>query len=107
MEFRILYVKGLYSFMKEIDVLYIIQLLQYKVRRIIEQAGPRVIVYFFEEHFVGGTIEQIFARMDFIANIHTAFIEIIQDGQPSFPKLPDPFFHQTCRSLRPGVKRMP
>src|SRR5690606_10221727 len=56
-ELSVFYVEGFNPFVIEIDILDIIELLQYKMRGIVKQAGTRVLLYFFEEHFVGNTIK--------------------------------------------------
>ena len=66
-----------------------------------------MIVDFFQEHFISGPVKQIFTRMNFITDIHPAFIKIIQDGCPAFSEFLKSFFHESGRTLRPWMKRMP
>src|SRR5690606_4496936 len=106
-KFRVLYMKCFDAFVIKVDVFDVIELLQYEVRWIVEQAGAGMTFYLLEEHFVCGAVEKVFAGMDLITYINTAFIEFVQNRQPSSREFRKTFFHQPFRTLRPGMKCMP
>ena len=72
--------KRFYAFMIIIDICIIIQTLQNKMRRIVQADKPVDDYLLFQKHFISDSIIQIFTRMNFITNIHTTFIKIIQYG---------------------------
>ena len=56
-EFSIFYMKRFNTFMLKIDILQVIQLLQYKMRRIVQQTSPLVIIDGFQKHLVSFAIK--------------------------------------------------
>ena len=66
-----------------------------------------MIIYFFQESFIGNAVVQIFSGMNFITEVHSVFIKNIQDGFPSFPEFFKSGIYQSGGSLWPGIKSRP
>ena len=90
-----------------VDITEVIKALEYEMAWIIQQASPFVVVGFFQEHFIGNTIMQVFSGMDFVTEVNPVLIKYIQDGRPSFGQLGESCFYQSCGPLWPGINRMP
>ena len=74
---RVFYMEHPDPLMIIIDVLQVIEALQYKMRRIIQQTCSCMIIYMFQKRFVGYPVMQIFAGMYFITKIYTVFIKLV------------------------------
>ena len=48
-----------------------------------EDVAARVIVHALEEHFEGYTVVEVFAWVDFEAEVQVGFVEGIEDGTPA------------------------
>ena len=59
---------------------------------------------FFQEHFKGQAVMQIFGRMDFVSHIHAFAIKCIKDRKPAFRQLVKAVLDQPFRPLRIGVE---
>src|SRR6266849_463648 len=79
---RILHVKHLDAAVIEIDEFQIIKLLQHEMARIIKHVASRMIAHSLQKHFKRDPIVQIFARMDFEAQIPSRSIKRLQDRPP-------------------------
>src|SRR5450755_1374614 len=106
-EFRVFHMEHPDSFVIIINIGEVVELLQNKMRGIIEQAGARMVSYFFQESFIRNSIMQVFPRMNFITKVHSVFIKNIQDGFPSFSEFPETGIYQSGGSLRPRIKCRP
>src|SRR5262252_422275 len=69
-ELGILHVEDLDAVVVVVDVVQVVQLLQDEVARVVEQAGALVVADAIEKHLVGFTVVQVFAWMDFVADVH-------------------------------------
>src|SRR5580704_17362319 len=56
-----------------------------------------------EEHFEAGAVVQIFARMNFEAEVDADFVEFIEDGSPAFGEFVEGSFDKAGGTLRPGI----
>src|SRR5690606_13246875 len=95
------------SLMINIDKIEIFQLLKHKMGRVIQDIGPRMILYSIEESLESQSIVQIFSRVQFITHIDPVFIKEIEDWLPPFSQFIECGFDDALRSLRPGVYRFP
>ena len=68
-ELGVLDVKHLYAVVVEVNVLEIVELLDYEVTGIVEEVAARMIVETLEEHLEGDAVVEIFARVDFEAEV--------------------------------------
>ena len=62
-----------------------------------------VIVDPFKEHFIGHAVVQVFAGVDFIAEVDAAVFGVVQDGQPATRQFVECLFHEAGGALRPGI----
>ena len=66
-----------------------------------------MVARLFQKHFIRDAVEQVFAGMYFIANVHTTFVKVVKDRQPAAGQFFKSFLDQPGRPLRPWVKGMP
>ncbi|MNN13841.1 hypothetical protein D3C81_1268870 [compost metagenome] len=66
-----------------------------------------MVVHHFEEALEGRAVVQVLARVDLEAQVHAAGVEGIQNGAPAATEFGERFFHQTWRTLRPGIEIRP
>src|SRR5690606_1046238 len=83
-ELGVLYVERFDTFVVMVDISQVIQALQHEMRRVIQQAGPGVVIHLFQETLVAYPVMQVLARMDFVADIHALLIKHIQYWAPPF-----------------------
>jgi hypothetical protein len=76
-------VKHFYALVVEVQVFEIVELLDYEVAGVEEDAATRVIVYALEEHLEGYTVVEVFAGVDLEAEVQVGFVEGIEDGTPA------------------------
>jgi hypothetical protein len=76
-----------------VDVSQIIEALQHKMTGIVEQTSPRVLIHFFQEHFITDAVVEVFPWMDLVAEVYSVFVELIKDRPPSFCELREPGLH--------------
>src|SRR5690606_20763505 len=106
-ELRILHMEHLNALVIMVDKSKIIHALKQEVRWVIKNACAFMIVHFFKKHLVGDSVVNIFTRVDFVTKVNALFVKRIQDRCPSFCKFGKTIVYQPCRTLRPGVDRMP
>src|SRR5690606_33309019 len=106
-QFRVLNVEHLDKLMIEVDVLEIIEMLQHKVARVVENVRARMFACSFPEALERHAIVKIFARVNFIANINACLVESIEDGKPTLCQFLECLVDQASRALRPGIDCMP
>ena len=87
----------------DVDVVEIIEALEHVVRRIIEHAGPVVVARAFKEHLIGDAVVEVFARMDFVADIDAAIFGVIQYRLPARGEFVEGCLDQTGGALRPRI----
>ena len=78
-----------------------------KMARIIENIAARVVIYAVKKSFKGGTIMQIFTRVDFVAQIHTLLIKAVEYWPPSAGQFSKCLFKQQGVMGRPRVEIRP
>src|SRR5690606_26923073 len=76
------------------------------MRRIVQQAGTRMVVYLFEKALVAHPIMEVFTGMDFIAHIYAMLVKHVQYRPPACRRLRRPRTHEPVWPLRPGAYRM-
>ncbi|MCY1363630.1 hypothetical protein D9M69_503990 [compost metagenome] len=91
----------------DVDKFEVVQLLQQEMRRVVVDAAARVVVHALQEHLEGGAVEQVFARVQFEANIAVGVFKGVEDGHPAFRELVKRRFDQPGGSLWPGVEKRP
>ncbi|ENN87473.1 hypothetical protein RHSP_28535 [Rhizobium freirei PRF 81] len=106
-ELRILDVEHLDAVLVDVDVVEIIEALQDIVRGVVEHVGARVVLHALQEHLEGDAVMQVFARMDFVADVNAVFVGVIEDRRPAAGKLFKGGFDETGRTLRPGIDEGP
>ena len=55
--------------MIKVNITKVVQALQYKMTRIVQEARARVVVNLIEKQFICFAIVQIFTRMDFVTKV--------------------------------------
>ena len=60
-----------------------------------------------QEAFKGDTVMQVFARVNFVGQVDTVFIRLIEQWQPAFRQFLKAEFDQSCWTLREGIHRRP
>lgn len=68
-----------------------------------ENVGARMIADAVEEHFEGGAVVEIFAGMDFEAEIDAGFIKGVENREPALGELVEGGFDEAGGALRPGI----
>src|SRR5207302_6852812 len=82
-ELGVLYVKHLDSVVIEIDEFEIVELLQDEMAWIEEDVAAGMIFQALQKHFKGDAVVQIFAGMNFKADIDTDFVERVENWFPT------------------------
>ena len=103
----ILDVEGPNPLVVEVDVLQVVKALKHEVGGVVEQAGARVVLHFVEEHLVADAVVQVLAGVNFVAHIHPALVEGLQNGQPAAGQLVEARLDQAGGALGPGVDHGP
>src|SRR5437867_1808133 len=106
-ELGILDVKHADAVVIEVDVLEIVELLQYEVTGIIQQVAALVTAHALEEHLERHAVVQILAGMDLEAGVDTVFIEDVENRAPAPRQLVERRLDETGWPLRPGVEIRP
>jgi hypothetical protein len=91
----------------KVNVLEVIELLQYEMRRIIQNIAARVVVNRGEKTLESGAIVEILSRVNFVTEINPRFIEDIKDRPPAVCQLPESGLNQSFRALWPWVNCVP
>lgn len=102
-KFGVLDVKHFDARVIEVDELEVVELLKDEVTGVEENVGAGMIADAFEEHFERGAVVEIFAGMDFEADIDADAVKGVKDGQPAFGQLVESGFDQAGGALRPGI----
>src|SRR5687767_11755490 len=85
-ELSIFHMEHFYKRMIEVDVLQVIQLLEYKMAWIIQDVAARVLFSCFPKALKRNSIVQVLTRVYLITKIDSSFIEGIQNRKPSLCK---------------------
>ena len=75
--------------------------------RVVENAGALVAANGIEEALEGHAIMQVFARMQFIADVHAGLVKRVEDGHPAPAKFREGLVDQARGALWPGIKKRP
>src|SRR5262245_117672 len=102
-ELGVLDVKHADAVVIEVDVLEIVELLQYEVTGIVQEVAPFVSVDAFEEHLEGHPVVQILTGMDLEAGVDALLIEGIENRTPALGELVERGLDQPGGPLRPGI----
>src|SRR5699024_1100751 len=86
-----------------IDKLQIIHALQHKMAGIVQNFYPRMVAGGFQKAFIGNAIVQVFAGMNFVANVYAALFKGIQNRLPFLGKLIESGFYKAGRPLWPRI----
>src|SRR6266545_3306073 len=103
-ELGILDVKHADALVIEVDVLEIVELLQYEVTGIVQQIAALVPAHALEEHLERHAVVQILAGMDLEAGVDPVFLEHVENRAPAPRQLIERRLDQTGRPLRPGIE---
>src|SRR5215469_15669081 len=87
----------------EVDECEIVELLQHEVARIKQDVAAPVSGDTVEKHFKADTVVEIFAGMDFKAEIDAGLVECVENGLPTFRQLVKCSVDQAGGTLRPWV----
>src|SRR5581483_1869584 len=101
---RIFHVKHLDSRVIDIDEFQIVELLQHEMAGIKKDIAALVAAKPVEKHLEGHSVVEVLAGMNFETEIHTNFIEFIQDRPPALCELIEGRVYQSGRTLRPGIE---
>ncbi len=99
--------EGFDAFVVEVDVTEVVHALEDEVRRIVEHVGALVAAYFVEESLEGGSVVEVFSRVDFIGEVDATFVEVLKEWHPSTAQFFKGLLHQSSRALRPRVEIRP
>src|SRR5437660_198988 len=91
----------------DIDVADIVELLQDKVRRIVQEMHAWVIICCGQETLKRRPIMQIFSWMNFVCQVHSVFFRDVQDWLPALCQLFKAHLDQSLWTLGPGIYCMP
>jgi hypothetical protein len=109
-KFCILHVEGFDAFVVQVDVAEVVHALQDEVRRIVEHVGTLVAAYFVEESLEGGSVVEVFSRVDFIGEIDATFVKVIEGVAsiygPILQRPPPPIPPGAAATGRNTAKRM-
>jgi len=106
-ELGVLHVEHSDALVIEVEVFEIVELLDYEVAGIEENVAARMIVYALEEHFEGDAVVEIFAWVDFEAEVDVGFVEDVRMGRQRAASSFEGGLDQARRALRPRVKIRP
>ena len=90
-----------------VDVLDIVELLQYKMAWVVQDIYPGVVPRRLQKTLKSIPVVQVFPGVDFITDIHAFFVEMVQDGLPAPGQLLKPHLDQAGGALGPGMEGMP
>src|SRR5690606_41494116 len=82
----------------------IVDLLQKKMRGIVVHGAALVVTHSVEEHLEGCTVEDVLARMEFIADVDAVLLVDVEDRLPAPRKLGEGLFDQARWALRKGIE---
>ena len=99
----VLDVKSFDPLMIEIDELDVIELLQHEMRWIIKDVGAWMIVDCFEESLKRYTVVEVFARVQFIADVDAVLIKGVKDWLPAAAEFGKALLNQPSGALRPRI----
>ena len=97
-EFGVLGVKRLDALVVDVEEGEIVELLQHEMRGIVEDVAALVALQRLEEALEGRAVENVLARMDFIADVDARFVEGVED------RLPAPASSSKAVSISPGAR---
>ncbi len=100
-ELRVLDVEHLDPLVIDVDVVEIVELLQTEMARVEQDVAAPVALHAVEEHLERRAVEQVFARVDFIAEIDAGFFIGVEDGEPALRELFERRFKKPRRALGP------
>ncbi|MNL28787.1 hypothetical protein D3C87_1504470 [compost metagenome] len=63
-----------------------------------------MVLHAIEEHLVGDAIVQVFAGVNFVADVDARLVEGVEDRRPAAGQLVEGLFDQPSRALWPGVE---
>ena len=102
-ELSVLDVKHLDALVIEVDVFEVVELLQNEMARVEEDVAARMIFHAVEEHFEAGAIVEIFAGVDFEAEVDADVVEFVEDRVPALGEFVEGGFDEAGGALRPGI----
>ncbi|MDT4857327.1 hypothetical protein FQZ97_917480 [compost metagenome] len=91
----------------DVDELQVVQLLQQEVRGVVVDAAAGMVVDALQKHLEGGAVEQVFARMQFEADVAVGVFKGVEDRQPALGEFVECGFNQAGRTRWPGVQKRP
>ena len=103
-ELGILDVEHLDAIVIDVDVIEVIQRLQYVVAGVEQHVAARVIADALEKHLEGHAVVQVFAGMHLETEIYAGVVECIQDRPPAFGELIERRLDQAGGALRPWIE---
>ncbi len=87
----------------DIDISDIVQLLQDKMRGIVENMHAWMIAGSCQETLKGHAVVQVLAGMNLEGQIDAVLLGHIEDGPPAFRQFLKAQLDQSSRALRPGI----
>src|SRR5258707_5938128 len=103
-ELGVLHVKHFYAVVIEIDEFEIVELVQDEMAWIEQDVAAGMILQPLQKHFEGDAVVQIFAGVNFEANVHAGFVERVENWLPTRGEFVECGFDQSSGALRPGIK---
>ena len=103
-ELGVLDVEGLDARVVDVDEGQVVELLQHEVARVVKDARARVVVHCGEESFEGYTVMQVFARVQFVADVHAGRVEGVEHRSPALGQFGESLFHEPSGPLWPRVE---
>ena len=82
-ELGVLDVERLDALVIDVDEVEIVELLQQKVRRVVVDGAARMVLQLAEEPLEGRAVEQVFARMDLVADVDADLVIGVEDRLPA------------------------
>jgi hypothetical protein len=93
--------------MVEVKKFEVIELLQDHVAGVIENIGARVVMDSCQKLLKRDAVMEVFARVQFEADVYTCFVERIKDRKPALAQFLKCFIDHACGALGPRVKERP
>ena len=93
--------------MIDIDIRQVVHLLKMKVAGVIEHIAARMVIDPLQETLEGHAVMQVFAGMDFVADIHALFVKNIQQRSPAPGQFIEGLIEKRLIMRRPRIKIRP
>src|SRR6202041_1200567 len=103
--FGIFDVKGANAVMIEVDKPQVIHLLKNHVARIVKNVRALVPINGAQEAFKGGSIMEVFAGMQLVAEIDASLVEDVENREPATAEFREGFLDKTQWALRPRIEK--